>query len=138
MKFQLVKTQAHRFGLQTQAINESQTNELQLHSLNVAVRVPEVEVNQEFAICFTLQATALADYKVNIECEFWAVFTSDEPLTAAFLDSHFTSVNAPAIAYPYLRSYISSSLVNAGYPAMHLPTLNFVERSQPLATSQLQ
>ena len=135
MKFQLVKTQAHKFQLQRQAANLSQANELQLHSLNITVHVPEVEDNQEFAICFTVQASALAECKIEIECEFWAFFVGDEPLTQEFLHSHFTSVNAPAIAYPYLRSFITSSLVNAGYAAMHLPTINFAERNQPTPTS---
>lgn len=136
MKFQLVKTQAHKFQLQTQGANESPTNKLQLHSLNVAVRVPKEENNQAFAICFTVQASALAEYKIEIECEFWAFFVSDEPLTQEFLESHFASVNAPAIAYPYLRSFIALSLVGAGYDAMHLPTINFVERNQQASTSK--
>lgn len=135
MKFQLVKTQAQKFQLQAKTTNEGQVNKLQLHSLNVTVRVPEVEDNQEFAICFSLQATALVEEEVEIECEFWAFFVSDEPLTKGFVESHFTSVNAPAIAYPYLRSFITSSLVNAGYSALHLPTINFVERNQQASTN---
>lgn len=37
------------------------------------------------------------------------------------------AINAPAIAYPYLRSFITNALVSAGYPAVYLPTVNLVE-----------
>lgn len=125
MKLQLIKTQARNFHLQVEANAGAQRNGLQLNSLEVEVRVPEAEDNKEFAICFYIDATAFMEEKAEVKCEFWAFFSGDKCLTKAFLDSHFTTVNAPAIAYPYLRNFITSSLVNAGYPALYLPTINF-------------
>lgn len=110
--------------------NAGMQHELVMDALQVEVRVPSAEDNKAFAICFELHATASAELKVKIHCEYWAFFASTEPLTQAFLESNFTSVNVPAIAYPYLRSFVTASLVNAGYTALYLPTLNFVERNE--------
>ena len=62
--------------------------------------------------------------------DYWAFFESEQELSAEFLESHFTKINAPAIAYPYLRSFITNVLVSAGYPAVYLPTVNFVEMAK--------
>lgn len=131
MKFQLVKTQAKEFSLKTEDNDPSNTQqELSINSLGFSLRMPELEETKSFAICFHLTATAIIEEQINIDCEYWAFFEADTSLTQEFLDGSFTTINAPAIAYPYLRSFITTLLVNAGYPAMHLPTVNFVELSK--------
>lgn len=42
-----------------------------------------------------------------------------------FSKGHFPHVNAPAIAFPFLRSFIGTILLNAGYEPIFLPSLNF-------------
>lgn len=129
MKFQLVKTQAKEFTLKTEEKNSSNTQqELSISSLGVSLRLPELEETKSFAICFHLTATAtIIEELINLDCEYWAFFEAETPLTQEFLEGSFTTINAPAIAYPYLRSFVTSLLANAGYPAMYLPTVNFVE-----------
>ena len=39
-------------------------------------------------------------------------------------DSQYFVVNAPAIAFPYLRAYISTLTTQSGIPPIILPTLN--------------
>lgn len=41
--------------------------------------------------------------------------------------SPFFSINAPAIAYPFLRAYVSNFLLSSGYEPVILPTINFVK-----------
>ena len=36
-------------------------------------------------------------------------------------------INAPAIAYPFLRSYVATILLNSGLSPIMLPTINFVD-----------
>lgn len=128
MKLQLVKTQAKEFLLQTKALEDIKPQQkISINQLNVNLSLPEEEGTTVFAILFKLEATAILEEQLCISCEYWAFFESDSPLTQEFLSSPFTSINAPAIAYPYLRSFITHSLVNAGYPALYLPTVNFVE-----------
>lgn len=130
MKFQLVRTLAKQLLV---TADEEGTpvskRQLDIEQLRVNVRVPEQDCPESFAICFeiTTRATLNESECLKINCEYWAFFESNQPLTAEFLDGPFTRINAPAIAYPYLRSFITTVLVNAGYAAMHLPTVNFVE-----------
>ncbi|ELB2754419.1 protein-export chaperone SecB [Vibrio alginolyticus] len=65
-----------------------------------------------------------------LDLKYVAVFGLDEPITQEFIDGLFPKVNAPAIAYPYMRAFISTTLLNAGYDPVMLPSVNF----QALAT----
>tara|TARA_R110002060_G_scaffold118_1_gene254 strand:- start:1806 stop:2207 length:402 start_codon:yes stop_codon:yes gene_type:complete len=42
-----------------------------------------------------------------------------------FKNSKFPVVNAPAIAFPFLRSFVGTFLLNAGYEPILLPSFNF-------------
>jgi len=61
------------------------------------------------------------------ELEFISKFTCEDEITKEFKESHFPVVNAPAIAYPFLRAFVSNFFVNAGYYPILLPTYNFVK-----------
>lgn len=54
-------------------------------------------------------------------------FKTDDDITDAFKQSHFVKINAPAIAYPYIRSFISFIALNSGYNPITLPTFNFTK-----------
>ncbi len=64
-------------------------------------------------------------YDLRLEMQF--SFEADEPLTKDFMKSPFLKINAPAIAFPYLRSYISNLTMQSGYDAVMLPSVNFVK-----------
>lgn len=57
-------------------------------------------------------------------------FDSDIALPQTFKNSDFIKINAPAIAYPYLRAFISNLTLQSGYEPAILPTLNFVTLSK--------
>lgn len=134
MKFQLARTLAKEFSIRgIEVTKPAQETESIIDSLKISIHVPKVEDSQSFAVCFQIKVTTSTDESLEINCEYWAFFEGEQPLTQEFLDGPFTMINAPAIAYPYLRSFITTTLVSAGYPALYLPTVNFVE----LAKSQL-
>jgi preprotein translocase subunit SecB len=82
------------------------------------------EVNEKsFTVKFNI--TLLVSGKFNLEVVKTFEFESDEPISKEFMDSAFPVVNAPAIAYPYLRSFIGTLTLNAGLEAVMLPTVNF-------------
>ncbi|WP_221410812.1 protein-export chaperone SecB [Aeromonas jandaei] len=54
-----------------------------------------------------------------------AQFITDDVITDEFKESPFVFVNSPAIAYPFLRAYVSNVLLMSGYEPMMLPTINF-------------
>lgn len=64
-------------------------------------------------------------YALKAEIRFF--FETDEIITDEFKNSPFPVVNAPAIAFPYLRSFLSIITMQSGYPPVMLPSINFVE-----------
>lgn len=62
-----------------------------------------------------------------IDLEYVGFFETDEPITEEFKGSHFPTTNAPAIAYPFLRSLINTVAVNSNLNPIILPTINFQE-----------
>lgn len=64
-------------------------------------------------------------YSIKAEMRFF--FETDSPITEEFKNGLFPIVNAPAIAFPYLRSFLSILTMQAGYPPVMLPSINFVE-----------
>lgn len=43
----------------------------------------------------------------------------------------FVNVNAPAIAYPYLRAFVSNIVLQAGMAPIILPPVNFTKANNP-------
>ncbi|HEV2610623.1 MAG TPA: protein-export chaperone SecB [Noviherbaspirillum sp.] len=68
---------------------------------------------------FGMTVTYAVDFHVS-DAEDANFVVSDETL-----DSQFMKVNAPAIAYPYLRAFVSTVCINAGFKPSILPAVNF-------------
>ncbi len=51
----------------------------------------------------------------------------DEKVTEEFKLSSFPKVNAPAIAFPYLRAFVSNFTLQSGLEPVILPSINFVQ-----------
>lgn len=81
------------------------------------------EKRREFGIIFNCGVRS-PELKL-LRVVYLARFETTEDMDAAFMDSHFTGMNAPAISYPYLRAYVSQVLLLSGYKPVMLPTLNF-------------
>jgi preprotein translocase subunit SecB len=60
---------------------------------------------------------------VNVEA--LGTYSFEDDLEDSML-SNFFYLNAPAILFPYLRSYISTLTTLSGIPPINLPTLNLV------------
>lgn len=61
------------------------------------------------------------------DVEYIAFFITDHKIDTEFKNSFFPVINAPAIAYPFLRAYISTLMTISGYDPIILPTINFSE-----------
>lgn len=70
----------------------------------------------------------LHELKQQIDTFFESV--SDEELLVMlnndFIKSPFLKVNASAIPFPYIRSFVSNLTLQAGYAPVILPSVNFV------------
>jgi Preprotein translocase subunit SecB len=83
---------------------------------------PEDQPDQ-FAVKFELELTA-QEKTFPLKVDFYALFETtvrDE----AFRNSDFLHINAPAIAYPFLRSFVATLTANADFAPVMLPTVNF-------------
>ena len=80
--------------------------------------------SKEFGVGFQIE---IYDENFNISLEMAFLFQVDENVTNDFRDSDFVKINAPAIAFPYLRSYVSNLTLQSGFSPIILPSINFVE-----------
>lgn len=121
----------------------SQVDELKLDKIDINTDL-ESDFNLEFGAAF---ASELADtfqvqfnMKLNLkesgadnetpcshhlQIKYVSTFLVSENITDEFINSHFPKVNAPAIAYPFLRAFVGTFLLNSGYETILLPSFNF-------------
>lgn len=82
-------------------------------------------------VAIIITARLMLDDGMAMEVAYSVVFevadSADKnfELDAEILKDQFFTVNAPAIAYPFLRAFIATFCVNAGYPVKMLPAVNF-------------
>jgi preprotein translocase subunit SecB len=70
-----------------------------------------------------LKSVKESDFRLNVDAV--ALFNTNKPIDEQFKNSPLANANAPAIAFPFLRSFMASFTVNAGVPRMFLPSVNF-------------
>jgi preprotein translocase subunit SecB len=68
------------------------------------------------------------EYDLSVNAVHW--FEAEKEITEEFKLSDFPSINAPAIAFPFLRAYVSNLTLQSGYEPAILPSLNFVEMAK--------
>lgn len=71
----------------------------------------------------------LSIFDVSFDIIVNAVFNfeiKDGVVTEEFKSSSFPKINAPAIAFPFLRAYISNLTLQSGFEPIILPSINFV------------
>lgn len=78
-----------------------------------------------FTLIFNISIAHPNEFELN--CVYATTFKTSEEITEEFKNADFPKINAPAIAFPFLRVLISNFTLNAGYSPIVLPTLNFVE-----------
>lgn len=87
---------------------------------------PENEKNS-FGVGFNLEVKD-TDFDLTIEALF--MFSLDEEITEEFKLSDFPKINAPAIAFPYLRALVSNVTLQSGFDPVMLPSINFVKLAE--------
>lgn len=61
----------------------------------------------------------------ELNLQFVAIFGTEETIDEEFKASEIVRVNSLAIAFPFMRSFISTFTINAGIPNFILPAYNF-------------
>lgn len=88
------------------------------------------ENSKEFGIGFRIN---IKDEEFNILMEMVFLFELDEDVDEKFKQSEFLTINAPAIAFPYVRSYISNLTLQSGFSPIILPSVNFVKLAKKIS-----
>ncbi len=87
------------------------------------------ESQTDFAIIFDI-GLQNDDDDFILKIKATAHFETDNIIDEDFKNSSFVKVSAPAIAFPYLRTFISNLTLNSGYEAIMLPSFNFIKMSE--------
>ncbi|WP_053332398.1 protein-export chaperone SecB [Verrucomicrobium spinosum] len=82
-----------------------------------------------FVVAFNLEQCLKPEGVMLLK--YMAFFETEEAITEDFKISHFAKANAPAIAYPYLRAFVSQVTSLAGFDCVTLPVKNFASDLKP-------
>ncbi|BEI23102.1 hypothetical protein KKIDH5335_14340 [Vibrio fluvialis] len=112
-------------------LSETRVRSLTINELDVSKDIFELKYSngyskdQDDVFVVQFDVAVKSEQGFELEIQYVAEFESDESISDDFKKSQFPIVNAPAIAYPYLRAFISLLTLNAGYETLILPTVNF-------------
>lgn len=115
---------------------------MQINDTAVEKQKGKMKVNIEFGLGFDEKHQNIYSviFKVvlsrennsfNLTLNATAIFETQVPIDEDFKASGFLKTNSPAIAFPFIRSFISTLTTNAGINPVVLPVYNF---SQPVST----
>ncbi len=91
--------------------------------INIQSLFPQ-ETPNLFLIKFVI---SLETENFNLELETISKFISEKEYTDEFKKSPFIKINAPAIAFPFVRSYINTLVSSSGLGTFFLPAINFAK-----------
>lgn len=100
------------------------THELKT-SLSIASLFSDDDKN-DFAVVFEMQLESESG-KFKLKLKAIAHFSTPDEIDTDFRNSPFIEVNAPAIAFPFVRTFISNLTLNSGYDPIVLPSFNFMQ-----------
>lgn len=108
--------------------NDSRENTFELSTKR---KFPEDEP-MSFYILFEVKIEG-KEFTLELFCTFR--FELEEGVTEEFKSSDFPAVNAPAIAFPFIRAYVSNLTLQSGIDPVILPSINFTKiKNKDLST----
>ncbi|AMH11623.1 protein-export chaperone SecB [Klebsiella aerogenes] len=84
----------------------------------------DAENVREFKIIFDFEY--ITEEGKYLRVDYHSTFTTDSDIGDEFISSKFPIINAPAIAFPFLRAFVANVLISSGYQPVLLPSVNFV------------
>lgn len=123
MTLQMTNARASKMSLEGLPMSEFQK---ETPDVNLTFQAAfNIEDPKTFAVVFSLGVVTPGEFQLSLE--YWVGFEASEEITEDQRDSPFFAINAPAIGFPFLRSYVSLILINGGYSNTILGSVNFVE-----------
>jgi len=127
MEIQLHSTKVNLLQLEVSNPDEIDKNEQSLLRLDFeSIYLPKND--KIFGINFFIEINQPNAFRLGLDYIAW--FKTSSSIDEDFKTSTFTEINAPAIAYPYLRAFITTITLNSGFEPFTLPTINFIKLNQ--------
>ncbi|WP_291529041.1 protein-export chaperone SecB [Bacteroides sp. UBA939] len=123
MKLQLKEWKAKDISFKVKENGEGYEEEKNSFDLSMGHFFPK-DQPKEFGIGLRVN---INDNEFDLIVEMVFSFKLDREVDDEFKESDFIKINAPAIAFPYLRSFISNLTLQSGFPPIILPSVNFVQ-----------
>jgi len=135
-KIQLLNVQFPEVNMETDSFDPHITDNISEPKFGVNCLTSKAN-SKSFAIKFDI---GLKNENRNFSLKITSVahFESDEDLDDGFLTSDFVVVNAPAIAFPYVRAFISNFILSSGFSPVFLPTFNFMAMASARKEKELK
>lgn len=134
IRIQYLGLQTKEVELKIDSYDKSVANELETQ-LKISTGFSDEDKNH-FVIIFQI-ILENKEKSVFIRVEAHNHFEINQEITKEFENSAFINVNAPAIAFPYVRAFISNLTLNAGYDPIILPSFNFVKMFEDKKKEQI-
>ena len=122
MEFKLLESKVKEMSF-TSIVSKNQNKKFDLDYRTIYSKT------DKYKFCVELSIVVYHE-KFTFNCIYMTFFEADEPVTNEFKKSQFPNINCPAIAFPFLRSFIATITLNAGYPPVMLPSINFIKLYQ--------
>ncbi len=119
MKLQILSQKITAFSLKTDHASQEQKINLNYQTDYAS------DAKNRFILTFNISISHPNEFE--LQCTYATTFQTSEDINDEFKNSDFPKINAPAIAFPFLRVLISNFTLNAGYNPVLLPSINFVE-----------
>ncbi len=127
MTLQLLHTQMNQLHLEALPLDSEANSEDRQLDLEYQVHFDPIQ-KDVFSISFDVSVRHPNELFLEATCVAW--FQSSELIPEEIRDSPFFNINAPAIAFPYLRSIISMVTLTSGFNPVLLPSVNFIEANE--------
>ena len=119
MQLQLLKTYAESIELRDATKEEIKEGDVKL-LFNASLNEGDLKL---FRIQFDIQL--IVDNDKYLKLVHSSILEANEDLSEAFMETSLCKVNAPAVAFPFLRSYIAQITLLSGFDPVILPTRKF-------------
>jgi len=97
------------------------------NNFDVAVNTDKNEITNQFGVSVKAILKGVQGDKIPFTIEVTMAGVFEKFGHPPYSDEQFTSINAPAIIFPFIREHISSIAVKAGIGAILLPPVNFTK-----------
>lgn len=134
MKFNLVHTELTKLNFE-KILSDNDASDDTGYNVSVKLFI-DTNNNKMFGVLFHLTFRHERDFSLDIGYLAW--FESDKELQQKDIESELAQINAPAIAFPYVRGFVSLLTLNAGVRPVILPTINFVKMYQDHKAAQVK